>query len=130
MPVTDLNHLNLRAPLELLEKLRTFYCEIVGLEQGERPPFESFGYWLYARGKPILHLSSTGPGEHRDAGALNTYDHIAFSCGGLREMEAHLMARDIAYRKAAVPQTGMLQLFLRDPAGNGVELNFAPDDAI
>ena len=48
MTTLGLNHYNLRANRELLDALRDFYCTVVGLTVGERPPFSSFGYWLYA----------------------------------------------------------------------------------
>jgi glyoxylase I family protein len=45
-------------------------------------------------------------------------------------MRARLDALGIAYRSADVPMTRQRQLFLKDPAGNGVELNFPmADDA-
>lgn len=125
MPVSALNHYNLRAPRELLEQLRAFYCEVIGLFQGERPPFQSHGYWLYAGGTAILHLSEARPGEHRAANVVNTFDHVAFSCSGRKEMELHLARQGVAFETAVVPQSGQVQLFLRDPAGNGIELNFA-----
>ena len=34
-------HYNLRAPRKLLDELRDFYCDVVGLRVGERPPFRS-----------------------------------------------------------------------------------------
>jgi catechol 2,3-dioxygenase-like lactoylglutathione lyase family enzyme len=46
--ILSFSHYNLRAPRELLDELRLFYTEVVGLEQGLRPPFPRFGYWLYA----------------------------------------------------------------------------------
>src|SRR3954470_9328416 len=69
MPVLGLNHYNLRAPRELMETLRAFYVEVVGLEPGPRPPFDSPGHWLYAGGRPILHLSLAAPAEGRTVGA-------------------------------------------------------------
>ena len=60
MPAIGFSHYNLRAPRALLDELREFYCDVVGLELGARPPFRSFGYWLYAGGHPVLHLSEAG----------------------------------------------------------------------
>jgi len=56
-------------------------------------------------------------------------DHVAFSCTGLGEFEELLRARDIPFRRTAVPQTSLVQLIFIDPAGNGVELQFVADDA-
>ncbi len=57
MATLGLNHYNLRADHALMEKLRDFYCDIVGLVVGFRPPFGSRGYWLYAGEQAVLHLS-------------------------------------------------------------------------
>jgi hypothetical protein len=46
----------------------------------------------------------------------------------LRAFEAHLTELKIPYRQDDVPLTGQRQLFFKDPAGNGVELNFAQSD--
>jgi catechol-2,3-dioxygenase len=128
MTATGLSHFNLRAPRELMERLRSFYCEVVGLSPGERPPFESFGYWLYAGEQAVLHLSETRPGESCDPGVTTTFDHAAFSCTGRADFECKLVKLGIAYATARVPGTSQVQLFIRDPAGNGVELNFANED--
>lgn len=129
MPTLGLDHYNLRAPRELMEQLRSFYCEVVGLSVGARPPFGSFGYWLYAGGQPILHLSETRPGDTRDSQAASTFDHAAFTCTGRAEFERRLTQLGIPYRSSRVPGLGQVQLFIRDPAGNGVELNFAGEDS-
>ena len=129
MPTLGLNHYNLRAPRDLLEQLRSFYCDVVGLTVGARPPFQSVGYWLYASGQPILHLSESRPGEPPSAGAALTFDHAAFSCAGRSEFERRLAQLGIAFETAHVPGTKQVQLFFNDPAGNGVELNFAGEDA-
>ena len=126
MPVTGFNHYNLRAPQPLLDTLKDFYCEVVGLQVGERPAFRSFGYWLYAGGRDLLHLSEAAPGEVRATGIATTFDHIAFSCTDPVEMEEVLVARRIEFGERYVEQTGTRQIFFRDPAGNGVELNFPP----
>ena len=58
-----------------------------------------------------------------------TFDHVAFTFSGLVETEARLRERGIDYRSVRVPGTQQVQLFLTDPAGNGVELNFANPSA-
>ncbi len=128
MPTLGFNHYNLRAPRPVLDELYSFYSDVVGLVPGPRPPLTSFGYWLYAGEQPILHLSEAKPGESRPVGGLNTFDHAAFTCSGRAEFENNLTLRGIPYEVAHVPQTKCVQLFFRDPAGNGVELNFADEE--
>jgi len=120
-----LNHYNLRAPRPLLERLRSFYCDVVGLVPGARPPLRSNGYWLYAGDRDVLHLSEAGADERRDPGAVSTFDHVAFSCTGCAAYRAALARHGVDYEMATVPQTGRVQLFFTDPAGNGIELSFA-----
>jgi catechol-2,3-dioxygenase len=129
MSAVAFNHYNLRAPRELLDELKNFYCEIVGLVQGQRPPFESFGYWLYVGDQCVLHLSQAAPDEVRRTDVATTFDHVAFTCTDRVQMEAHLKQRNIPFRAGRVPALGISQLFIKDPAGNRVELSFAGDQA-
>lgn len=129
MPVSGFSHFNLRADRNLLDELRSFYCDVVGLTEGARPPFRSHGYWLYAGGRDILHLTESRRGEVRHAHAASTFDHVAFACTGRADIEARLREKGIDFSTDRVPATGQVQLFFQDPAGNGVELNFAAQDA-
>ena len=129
MGVLALNHYNLRASRAMLDALRDWYRDVLGLEVGERPPFRFHGYWLYAGGPPVLHLSEASPGEEHPAPGAGTFDHVAFTCSGLSAMREHLDSRGVRYRMADVPLTRQRQIFLADPAGNGVELNFAAREA-
>lgn len=128
MTIHRIDHYNLRAPREVLDRLRDWYRDAVGLAVGDRPPLNHFGYWLYADGRAVLHLSEAGAGESRPVPGTGTFDHVAFACEGLAETRARLEALGIALRMAKVPRTGQTQIFLKDPAGNGVELNFPPSD--
>ncbi|WP_175716642.1 VOC family protein [Burkholderia anthina] len=125
MSVIGLDHYNLRADRAMLDTLRDFYVNVVGLAPGYRPPFQSDGYWLYAGAQAILHLSAARPGEVRPAHVVNTFDHMAFSCANAADMERRLGDAQIRYARRYVPLTRQLQIFFTDPAGNGVELNFA-----
>jgi catechol-2,3-dioxygenase len=124
MPVRDFDHYNLRAARPLLEELRDFYRDVVGLHVGDRPPFRRFGYWLYAGDRPVLHLSEADAQESRSASATTTFAHAAFDCTDRAAFEQRLTERGIRYRVAQVPITNQVQLFFHDPAGNGVELGF------
>jgi catechol-2,3-dioxygenase len=129
MAVTGFSHINLRAPLELIEQLRAFYVDVVGLRVGPRAPLNSFGYWLYAGEQEVIHLSVARDSEpNRVPSAVGTYDHLALSCNGLVGTREHLQRHGIAFTTRQVPGNGPHQLFFKDPAGNGVELNFSPDD--
>lgn len=126
MSITGFNHYNLRAPRPLLERLRAFYTEVVGLRDGPRPAFRSFGYWLYIGAHDVLHLSECPPDEVCATNVRTTFDHVAFTCDDGAAMEQVLVRHGIEYRVAHIAQTGIRQIFFRDPAGNGVELNCPP----
>ena len=57
MPVTEINHYNLRAPRDVMHVLKDFYCNIVGLKEGPRTGFTSYGFWLYIGNNDVLHLA-------------------------------------------------------------------------
>ena len=124
MSIISFDHYNLRAPRPLLDELCKFYCDVVGLHVGTRPPFNSFGYWLYADAQDVLHLSEASADEVRHINVSGTFDHVAFNCTELHNVEHRLQQQGIRYRQSIVPLTDRIQLFFNDPAGNGVELNF------
>lgn len=127
--IRGLDHVNIRAPEDMVERLRAFYRDVIGLVEGLRPPFRSRGYWLYADDRDVLHLTIIA-----DAGTTATtmgahtgwFDHIAFTGIDLAATLARLDAAGATYEKDEVPETGQVQLFLTDPAGIGVEFNFTP----
>ncbi len=122
-------HYNLRAPRDLLDQLRDFYCEVVGLSVGPRPPFPSYGHWLYAGAQDVLHLSELTTGAFSVAKAHTTFDHAAFRATGRVGVEEKLRQSGIPFHTDRIPESGQYQIFFRDPAGNGIELNFASADA-
>lgn len=125
MSVVAFNHFNLRAQRALLEQIRDFYVDVVGLRVGDRPAFDFHGYWLYIGDQAVLHLVDDAAAPASADGRVGTFDHVAFSCHDMPAFEAHLQSRGVRYRRSAVPGRPQAQLFLTDPAGNGVELNFA-----
>ncbi|MFM0046246.1 VOC family protein [Paraburkholderia sediminicola] len=110
-----------------LDTARRFFVDVVGLAQGARPPFSIDGYWLYANGRPVIHLiDATVPAI---AGrAAPRIDHIAFRLESADEWQAllqRLHAADMPYQRAEVPQMGAqqaeLQLFVALAPGVVIE---------
>ena len=77
--IKGIDHYNLRSDVKMIETLKEFYINIVGLDLGERPPFKSKGYWLYAGDKDILHLSSSKNNIKNLVDVNSTLDHVSFS---------------------------------------------------
>ena len=133
--VSGLNHVNLRAPRALLERLLDFYRDVLGLHEGPRPAFPTPGWWLYAGGTPVLHLSEQPPGEMPLRGpvrtdAAGTIDHFAFSAVDPQAAAGALRAHGVRFEESRSAAARQHQFFFSDPAGNGVELNFPyVDDA-
>ena len=103
-----------------------FYGDLLGLEAGPRPPFDFPGAWLYAGGRPILHIVGGRPLPDDPQGVL---DHMAFSATGLGETVRRLDARGVAYDLRQLPGGGLWQLFFLDPSGARVELDFRGEEA-
>lgn len=126
--ILGFDHYNLRADRDTMELLKVFYRDVVGLTLGERPPLKTFGYWLYAGGKDVLHLSEVREGETVKMEVKTTFDHVAFRAKDLHRSLQHLQSLGIEFRQREIASTQTVQIFFKDPAGNGVELNFAKLD--
>jgi catechol 2,3-dioxygenase-like lactoylglutathione lyase family enzyme len=116
-----------------IEQTRDFYCRVVGLSVGERPPLPFPGYWLYAGATPCLHIAQRsayrehaaqlGLGVVETASAAGPVDHIAFNATGYDELSAQLEANGVPAVRNTIPGGGPRQLFIEDPNGVRVEIN-------
>jgi len=125
LAVLGFNHYNLRAERSMMEQLKVFYRDVVGLRIGDRPQLTSFGYWLYAESKDVLHLSEAKPEEKRKENVATTFDHVAFTATDYDATIVRLEKLAIKFSVHEIIDTGQKQIFFRDPAGNGIELNFS-----
>jgi catechol 2,3-dioxygenase-like lactoylglutathione lyase family enzyme len=126
MRINRIDHFNIRT--RNLDRLCEFYTKVLALEIGDRPPFPSPGVWLYAGGHPILHV---GVAEEGGDAAEDTLplDHIALETEGLADAVERLNGAGVEYRMVDVPGREMKQIFVRDPDGVALELNFTkPED--
>src|SRR4030088_589347 len=134
MPLGVLQHYTIE-PSDL-ERNKTFYCAALALETADRPPLGFPGYWLYSGGVPTVHL--LGPRTPREGITVRSteqksevpvrFAHMAFAASDLPGVRKRLESRKVKFREQIVPRTGAAQIFLYDPDGVGVELNFPPEE--
>jgi catechol 2,3-dioxygenase-like lactoylglutathione lyase family enzyme len=132
MAITELNHYFVRA--NDLEKTKQFYIEVLGMEVMPRPNVPFPGYWLGANGKVQVHMGPHGipnaetyyigspaDASTRDSGVV---DHIAFLATDPEAFSKRFDAMGISFRPRYLREFQLYQLFLKDPDGLTIELNF------
>jgi catechol 2,3-dioxygenase-like lactoylglutathione lyase family enzyme len=97
-----------------------FYETALGLRNGDRPAFTFPGAWLYCGGSPVVHLVG---GRESKAGT-GVVDHVAFHANGLPDFIQHLREHAVPFRERDTPDGRLHQVFLEDPNGVTIELNF------
>ena len=124
MPAQRLEHYTIRC--RDLERTRDFYSDVLGLVVGPRPDFGFAGYWLYCGDTPVVHLVTNegAVGAADDSETTGRLDHIALRSERFEDMVAALKRRGIACRQNEVLDFNLRQMFLRDPDGILIELNF------
>ena len=135
----QLNHYSIRA--FDLPACQRFYCDVLGLAVGPRPPFPFPGLWLYAGdtahyANAVVHIigidrdNPTGLqqylGDRSQASLQGTgvVDHVAFFSTGLAATLARLREHGVPFRERTVPVLDLHQVFADDPNGVVIELNF------
>lgn len=121
MPADQLEHFTLECAD--LDATKNFYCDMLGLTAGFRPQMDFPGYWLYCGGVAVVHLMKR---EASDRPKANTgrLDHIAFKSVDPDITLGRFRARGIPYMENKVWEIGLLQVFVHDPDGLQIELNF------
>ena len=122
MSVGLLDHFNIRT--RKLDDTVRFYEEVLDLKKGERPNFSFPGAWMYSEGKPVVHLvdiSKTDEPQKPDSGVVH---HVAFASSGFDGMKKRLESKGMAYDSRQVPGGDLWQIFVDDPNGVLIELNY------
>ncbi len=121
-----LDHVNVRT--SHLERMTRFYCDVLGMQKGARPPFDFDGAWLYAGDKPVVHLVYAAQ-QPEPSGELRL-EHFAFSASGLGEFVQRLKDAGVEYNIGILPGFGLRQVGLRDPDGNRLHVDFAAEEPL
>lgn len=119
MRIGELDHYNIITAD--LDRSVAFYEQILGLRNGERPDFGIPGAWLYAGKRPVVHLIGVDKNDKSGAG---TIDHVAFRAEDFEATRETLTEKGVAFSQVDIPDFNLQQIFLHDPDGVKIELNF------
>jgi catechol 2,3-dioxygenase-like lactoylglutathione lyase family enzyme len=132
MPVKSLNHYFVRA--NDLAATRDFYCDVLGFEEMPRPDFPFSGYWLGVDGQVQVHMGPhgidhadvyyLGTGQDSATGNSGVIDHIALLATEPEAMHERLQEHGVRSRKRYFPEFKLFQIFVVDPNGLTIELNY------
>ena len=138
MPLSHMEHFLLQT--EDIEATKDWYVKVLGLRVGPCPDFKFPVYWLYLGDRDVLHLTTGGKNvsdnrrkyvgqESQAVRGTGVIDHVASRATALEPMIDHLNRNGIEFKERQVDDQGLYQLFLFDPNGVKVELNFANSEA-
>lgn len=122
-----------------IETTKDWWCNVLGMHVGPSPDFKFPVYWLYIGDKDVLHLTQGGKdvsdnrmkylGQSSQATeGSGVIDHIGFRATGLETTIEKLKSLGIDFKERQVNDQGLYQLFLFDPNGVKVELNFSASE--
>jgi catechol 2,3-dioxygenase-like lactoylglutathione lyase family enzyme len=138
MPLSHIEHFLVAA--DNIDATRDWYARVLGLQSGPHPDFGFPVHWMYSGGVDLVHIgpSAAKAGEiqkkylgrtSQDAGTgTGAIDHIAFRATGLRGMLEHLKKEKISFTQRRANGQALFQMFLYDPNGIKVELNYAAEE--
>jgi hypothetical protein len=79
---------------------------------------------MYSEGKAVVHLvdiSRTDEAQKPDSGVVH---HVAFASRGFADMQRRLESKGFKYESRQVPGGDLWQIFVDDPNGVMIELNY------
>lgn len=117
-----------------VDATRDFYRDVLGFGEGPRPDLGFLGHWLYLDGIACIHIADwttytahsnrLGIPVTRPAPGTGALDHVAFNGENYEELRGRLQANGLAFHPHDSPAIGLRQIFLEDPNGLKLELNF------
>lgn len=124
MPAIDLHHLAIKT--DDVDATVEFWNNVIGSHSVDRPDFGFPGAWLQF-GETMIHLYGGETALNKEGGhdrGSAAIDHVALSARGFDEMRALFDEKKLPWRQMDISSFHLWQLFLHDPNGVLVELNF------
>lgn len=127
MPLLAFDHVNIRTIH--LDRLVAWYEQVLGLRSGPRPEFPVPGAWLYLGEACVLHLVEADPPPmvHSEGESLRM-EHIAFRAEGMVPFLGHIDQCGVPYKLFPFEALDIVLVFIRDPDGNRIHVDFPASD--
>jgi len=127
MPVIDIHHVAIKT-LDL-DATNRFYIDVLGMREVPRPPFDFPGSWINM-GSTMIHVfagyAAYGPdGSFHPGGAA--VDHLSIMARDFDAFKRVFADHGLEWRELDQPTAKLWQLFVHDPNGILIELNFPID---
>jgi catechol 2,3-dioxygenase-like lactoylglutathione lyase family enzyme len=118
-----------------------WYIDNLGFKPGPHPDFGVEVTWLYLEDRDIIHIVPPRPNDEPRpvpdpnatpediAQGSRPIHHIAFRAANRVEMTDRLKANGTTYLEQQASKEDLYQVFVRDPNGITVELNFPSQEA-
>ena len=139
MAISHIEHFLVAA--DDIDATRDWYARVLGMKPGPHPDFGFPVHWMYVDNIDIVHIGPSANGANeiqkqylgrtsqKSEEGTGALDHIAFRATGLRTMLVHLRKEKIAFTQRRANGQALFQLFLYDPNGIKIELNYAAHEA-
>lgn len=124
MELVDIQHVAIKT--QDLEATNRFYAEVLGMSMAHRPEFDFPGSWLNI-GQTMIHVMAGYAGldtEGKSPRGSASVDHIALEAHDFDGFKIKFNEHDVEWRQFDIPDAGLWQLFVHDPNGILIELNF------
>ena len=128
MPIKDLHHIAIKCKSDKLKESEEFYTKVLGMGLADRPDLGFPGAWLDMDGTMFHLMELEFPPEvdpwyaRKEAGSA--LDHVAVKAHNFDAFKKQAIEQGVDWRQNIIEGAGLWQLFVLDPNGIIVELNF------
>lgn len=135
MTVLGLDHVNVRTPFP--GRTLAFFREVLKMRVGRPPgaPADGEGGWVYdSDERPVIHVGALDSPYPTDAqrpfeatqgsGAVH---HVALACADFEATRDRLKSLQVEFTETDYPRFNLRQIFVTEPNGVLLELNFRRD---
>lgn len=117
LEITQIDHVQIAVPRALEAEALAFYRQVLGLTEIPKPEaLRGRGGAWFAVGNLQMHI-----GVDSEGGGPRSKRHVCFLVPDLARAKAEIVSRGLAIEEESVAE-GLSRFFIRDPAGNRIEI--------